>query len=132
MAQIDTAPVKKVPTARIDLQEEKKSSEMTKSEPADRTAAMLACLTGLQQRLGQSAEGKKQHQDSVKTLHKVIENIAVNPGEDKYTNLPKGNKGVQEKILAHREAVSFLERAGFDFSDATQAKAHKPDHGVMQ
>ena len=66
------------------------------------------------------------HQASVKTLHKVIENIAVNPTEDKYLVLPKTNKGVQEKILAHPEALSFLQLVGFDFADATQAKLHAP------
>ena len=30
-------------------------------------------------------------------------------------SLPKTNKGVQEKILAHGPAVRFLEHAGFSF-----------------
>jgi hypothetical protein len=30
--------------------------------------------------------------------------------------LPKTNKNIQEKILAHASAVKFLETAGFNFS----------------
>lgn len=71
------------------------------------------------------------HQASVKTLHKVIENIAVNPTEEKYQVLPKTNKGVQEKILAHPEAVNFLQLVGFDFADATQAKLNAPNQDKL-
>ena len=92
---------------------------------------MLKCLSGLQQRLARIPDGKAAHQASVKTLHKVIENIAVNPDEDKYLVLPKTNKGVQEKILAHHEAVSFLQLVGFDFSDAVQAKLLNRDQDKL-
>jgi hypothetical protein len=121
--QIDTKVEKKdaVPTLRIDLDEEAKQSEK-KGAAADEMPAYLKCLSTLQQRLDRVPEGKSMHQASVKTLHKVIENIAINPTEDKFLMLPKTNKGVQEKILAHPEAVSFLQLVGFDFADATQAK----------
>lgn len=56
---------------------------------------------------------KVAHMNCVKTLHKVIENIAVNPDEPKFKQLPPTNKGVKEKILAHEDAVQFMTAAGF-------------------
>ena len=91
-AQIDTG--KAVPTAKINLEEEVKSDELL---PKFRTH-----LKNLAKAAG---DDKKKHNDCVKTLHKVLENIAVHPAEEKYRQLPKGNKGVQEKILAHTDAV---------------------------
>lgn len=55
------------------------------------------------------------HKDSVNTLHKVIENLILKPMDVKVRSLPKTNKGVQNKILAHPGAVEFLKCAGFDF-----------------
>ena len=60
---------------------------------------------------------KKKHQESIKTLHKVLENVAINPHNEKFRMLPKGNKGVQEKILAHKDAVAFIELVGFKIGD---------------
>lgn len=40
----------------------------------------------------------------------------MKPTEMKVRQLPKENKSVQEKILAHDDACAFLRLIGFDFS----------------
>lgn len=62
----------------------------------------------------------QSHKDSVNTLHKVIENLILKPMDVKVRSLPKTNKGVQNKILAHKGAVQFLECAGFDFGGSQE------------
>ena len=65
-------------------------------------------------------KGNKQgHQDSVKTLFKILENLQLKPTEMKVRSLPKPNKAIQEKILAHDDACAFLRMIGFDFSGET-------------
>ena len=49
-------------------------------------------------------------------MFKVLENLLNKPDDIKVRSLPKTNKSVQEKILAHAPAVKFLETCGFDFS----------------
>lgn len=75
---------------------------MEDPKPEDLLPKFRSQLKNLAKSLG---DDKKKHNDSVKTLHKVLENIALHPAEEKYRQLPKGNKGVQEKILAHTDAV---------------------------
>lgn len=58
----------------------------------------------------------------MKTMFKVIENLLASPDDEKVRRLPKTNKAVQAKILAHNAAVKFLETAGFDFSDLETAR----------
>ena len=80
-AQIDTG--KAVPTAKIDLAEEVKPDEL------------LPKFRDILKSLAKSLDAdKKKHNDCVRTLHKVLENIAVHPVDEKYRQLPKGNKGV--------------------------------------
>ena len=59
---------------------------------------------------------KSAHQDSVKTLFKILENLQLKPNEMKVRSLPKTNKSVQDKILAHDDACAFLQLINFDFS----------------
>lgn len=62
-------------------------------------------------------QGNKQgHQDTVKTLFKVLENLNLKPTDMKVRSLPKTNKSVQDKILAHDDACAFLQLVNFDFS----------------
>ena len=58
---------------------------------------------------------KAAHQESVKTLFKVLENLQLKPTDMKVRTLPKTNKAVQEKILAHDDACAFLQLVSFDF-----------------
>lgn len=59
-------------------------------------------------------QGRKQdHQESVKTLFKILENIVAKPNDLKVRQLPKGNKSVQAKIVEIPHALEFLELAGF-------------------
>ena len=61
-------------------------------------------------------KGNKQaHQDAIKTMFKVIENLIVSPTDPKVRKLPKTNKAVQSKLLAHQFAVEYLTKCGFDF-----------------
>lgn len=54
-------------------------------------------------------KGNKQvHQDSVKTLFKVLDNILSKPNDPKVKTLPKTNKSVQQKILEVPHALEFL------------------------
>jgi hypothetical protein len=46
---------------------------------------------------------------------KIVENLKMKPTDTKVRSLPKSNKSVNEKILAHKYAVKFLELVGFDF-----------------
>jgi len=55
----------------------------------------------------------------VRTLYKVIENLNINPNDPKVRSLPKTNKSVQQKIMAHPFAVEFLVKVGFDVSNET-------------
>lgn len=57
-------------------------------------------------------------------MFKVLENLLNKPDDIKVRSLPKTNKSVQEKVLAHKPAIKFLETAGFDFS--------KPDVAEVQ
>ena len=59
-------------------------------------------------------------------MFKILENLLNKPDDMKVRSLPKTNKAVQEKILAHPPAVKFLETAGFDFSspDVAQVKVY--------
>jgi len=43
---------------------------------------------------------KQQHQDTIKTLHKVLDNLILKPTDVKVRSLPVTNKSVQTKILA--------------------------------
>jgi hypothetical protein len=55
----------------------------------------------------------------------VLENLQLKPDDVKVRSLPKTNKSVQEKILAHDDACAFLQLAGFDFSgEQISLKAH--------
>lgn len=59
-------------------------------------------------------------------MFKVLENLLNKPDDIKVRSLPKTNKAVQEKILAHPPAVKFLETAGFDFTkpDVAEVKEY--------
>ena len=59
---------------------------------------------------------KQQHQDCVKTLFKILENLILKKDDPKVRSLPKANKSVQSKVLAYPQAIQFMEVAGFDFS----------------
>ena len=59
---------------------------------------------------------KAKHQDTVKTLFKVLENVVLKPEDPKVRSLPKSNKSVQQKILDVPTAVQFLQITGFNFN----------------
>ena len=51
----------------------------------------------------------------------------------KVRSLPKTNKGVQNKILAHPDAVEFLKHAGFDFESSPDViELKKYDQNKLQ
>ena len=84
-------------------------------EDAKRLTAMKDALNKIK-----NEADNQGHKDSVNTLHKVIENLILKPMDNKVRSLPKTNKGVQNKILAHPGAVEFLKNAGFDFDSSTE------------
>lgn len=45
-----------------------------------------------------------------------MENLQLKPTDMKVRSLPKANKSVQEKILAHDDACAFLQLVNFEFS----------------
>ena len=51
------------------------------------------------------------------TLFKVVSNILQSPFEPKFRKLPRNSSTVQEKIMAHPNAVNFLKLAGFKFDE---------------
>jgi len=65
-------------------------------------------------------------------MFKVLENLLSKPDDMKVRSLPKTNKSVQEKILAHAGAVKFLETAGFDFSKPDVAEIHAYNGALFQ
>lgn len=48
---------------------------------------------------------KQQHQDCVKTLFKILENLILKQDDPKVRSLPKANKAVQTKVLAYPQAI---------------------------
>jgi hypothetical protein len=48
-------------------------------------------------------------------MFKVIDNLLQNPNEGKFRSLPKTNKAIQNKILAFKWIVKFLELTSFNF-----------------
>ena len=72
------------------------------------------------------------HKDSVKTMFKVIDNLLANPNEGKFRSLPKTNKAIQNKILAFKWIVKFLELVSFDFnSNETTAELKNYNIAVL-
>ena len=54
-------------------------------------------------------------------MFKIINNLLQNPNEEKFRSLPKTNKSIQNKILAFKWIVKYLEAVGFNFEDQTTA-----------
>ena len=51
-------------------------------------------------------------------MFKIIDNLLQNPNEGKYRTLPKTNKAIQNKILAYKWIVKFLELVSFNFKSS--------------
>jgi len=49
-------------------------------------------------------------------MFKIIDNLLQNPNEGKFRTLPKTNKAIQNKIMAFKWIVKFLELVSFNFS----------------
>jgi len=49
-------------------------------------------------------------------MFKIIDNLLQNPNEGKFRTLPKTNKAIQNKIMAFKWLVKFLELVSFNFS----------------
>lgn len=72
-------------------------------------------------------QGRKQdHQESVKTLYKVLDNIVAKPLDPKVRQLPMANKSVQSKIVEVPHALEFLKLAGFK-TDGEFISVAQPD-----
>ena len=97
------------------LQQAAAERNARKEEQPSSMETYTRCLDELKSILYDNGE-KQQHQDTVKTLFKVLENLILKENDIKVRQLPKTNKSVQQKILAFPQAIKYLETAGFDFS----------------
>lgn len=50
---------------------------------------------------------------ALKTVGKILRNIAAQPSESQYRRLRSSNPRLQQEVLAHPEAVEILRLAGF-------------------
>jgi predicted transcriptional regulator len=89
------------------------------------------CLDELKKILYDNGE-KQAHQDTVKTLFKILENLIFKENDIKVRMLPKTNKSVQQKILAFPQAIKYLETAGFNFSKPETIELSTFDKSLIQ
>lgn len=87
-------PTKQVPVAQISLDEEGGAGQINSASGGPNISSMMAArLNGLKAKLYD--QGNKQaHQDCVKTLFKILENLQLKPTDMKVRSLPKTNKSV--------------------------------------
>ena len=100
-------------------------------QPVDSMVTYTRCLDELKKILYDSGD-KQAHQDTVKTLFKILENLILKENDIKVRMLPKTNKSVQQKILAFPQAIKYLETAGFNFSKAETIELTTFDKSLIQ
>lgn len=106
---------KPVPVAQISLDAGNDQINSGKLPGFDVVQKLAERLTALKSKVYDKGN-KQAHQDTVKTLFKVLENLQLKPTDMKVRSLPKTNKSVQEKILSHDDACAFLQLINFDFT----------------
>ena len=57
----------------------------------------------------------KLYEGMLNLLEKIINNIIKNPTEQKYKNVKKSNKVLQNKLFIHGNVDTALEAIGFNF-----------------